>query len=145
MRPRTVLAACVLALVSATFSLADEFDRKIEVTFANPVAVPAVHQAGLEVLPAGTYVLKIFDSSTNRHIVQIYKKGETEMCATIVAVPAERMKVTDKVVLTFRETAAGEPYELRTMFYPGRTLGEEFVYWTAESPVLPDPDYGWSS
>jgi len=114
--------------VSATFSLADQFNRKIEFTFDKPVSIPAVHQHGWGVLPAGTYVFKIYDSSTYRHIVQIYNKGETEIYATILAVPNMRLKPTDKVVLTFRETLAGEPAALRAMFYPGRQWGEEFVY-----------------
>jgi len=128
MRARTVLAVCTLALVSATFSLADEFNRKIEFTFDKPVSIPAVHQPGWGVLPPGTYVFKIFDSKSDRHIVQIFNKGETEIYATILAIPDVRLKVTDKVVLTFRETPAGQPYALRAMFYPGRAWGEEFVY-----------------
>lgn len=128
MRARAVLAVCTLALVSATFSLADEWNRKIEFTFAKPVSIPAVHQPGWGVLPPGTYVFKIFDSSSNRHIVQIFNKNETEIYATILAIPNMRLKVTDDVVLTFRETPAGQPYALRAMFYPGRAWGEEFVY-----------------
>ena len=109
MRTRTLLAVCTLALVSATFSLADEWNRKIEFTFDQPVSIPAVHQPGWAVLPPGTYVFKIFNSSSDRHIVQIFDKGETEIYATILAVPDTRLKVTDKVVLTFRETPAGQP------------------------------------
>jgi hypothetical protein len=115
-------------LVSATFSLADDWNRKIEFTFDKPVAIPAVHQPGWGVLPPGTYVFKIFDSKSDRHIVQIFNKGETEIYATILAIPDMRLKVTDKTVLTFRERPAGQPYALRAMFYPGREWGEEFVY-----------------
>jgi len=128
MRARSVLALCTLALVSATFSLADDWNRKIEFTFDKPVSIPAVHQPGWGVLPPGTYVFKIFESKSDRHIVQIFNKGETEIYATILAIPDMRLKVTDKVVLTFRETPAGRPYALRAMFYPGREWGEEFVY-----------------
>jgi len=128
MRGRTVVAVCALALVSATFSLADEWNRKIEFTFNKPISIPAVHQPGFGVLPPGTYVFKIMDSASDRHIVQIYNKEETKIYATILAIPNVRLKVTDKTVLTFRETPAGQPMALKAMFYPDRAWGEEFVY-----------------
>jgi hypothetical protein len=128
MRGRTVLAVCALAFVSATFSLADEWNRKIEFTFSKPVAIPAVHSPGGGILPAGTYVFKIMDSASDRHIVQIFNKEQTKIYATILAIPNTRLRVTDDVVLTFRETPAGQPMALRAMFYPGRAWGEEFVY-----------------
>jgi hypothetical protein len=54
-------------LVSASFALADAWNRKIQFTFSEPVAIPAVHQPGWGVLPPGTYVFKIVDSNTDRH------------------------------------------------------------------------------
>lgn len=128
MRARTVLAVCTLALLSATISFADEGNRKIQFTFIEPVSIPAVHQHGWGVLPPGTYVFKIFDSKIDRHIVQISNQAETEVYATILAVPNLRLKVTDDVVLTFRESPVGQPHALRAMFYSGREWGEEFVY-----------------
>lgn len=127
------LAVCVLAVVSATFSFADEYNRKITFTFDKPVAIPAVHQPGWGVLPPGTYVFKIFNSMVNRHIVQIFNKDESQIYATILAIPNMRVKVTDDVVLTFRETPVGQPFALEAMFYPGRTWGEQFVYPKAQA------------
>jgi hypothetical protein len=136
MKARTLIAVCVLALVTAMFAIADEWNRKIEVTFNQPVSIPAVHQPGWGVLPPGTYVFKIMDSASDRHIVQIYNKNESEIYATILAVPNSRMKATDNVVITFRETRAGEPLALRAMFYPGREWGEEFVYPKAKATEI---------
>lgn len=128
MRVRTLLTACVIALVSAAFALAGDWDRKIQFTFDKPVSIPAVHQPGWGVLRPGTYVFRIHDSAANRHIVEILNKEETEIYATILALPNSRLKVTDKAVIQFRETPAGQPFALRAMFYPGRAWGEEFVY-----------------
>jgi hypothetical protein len=83
---------------------------------------------GWGVLPAGTYVFKIMDSQSDRHIVQIFSKDEKTVYATILAIPNYRLKPTDKTVITFRERPAGEPEALRAWFYPGRNWGEEFVY-----------------
>jgi hypothetical protein len=88
------------------------------------------------VLPAGTYVFKILDSLSDRHIVQIFNQDETTIYATILAIPNYRLKATDKTVITFRERAAGEPEALRAWFYPGRNWGEEFVYPKAKAMEL---------
>jgi hypothetical protein len=100
------------------------------------VEIPGVHLAGWGVLPAGTYVFKILDSQSDRHIVQIFNKEETTIYATILAIPNYRLKATDKTVITFRERPAGEPEALRAWFYPGRNWGEEFVYPKAKAIAL---------
>jgi hypothetical protein len=120
-----------LALMGAVFSSsakADEWNRKTVITFSGPVEIPGVHLKGWRVLPAGTYVFKILDSQSDRHIVQIFNKAETQVYATILAIPNYRIKATDKTVVTFRERPAGQPEALRAWFYPGRQWGEEFVY-----------------
>jgi len=137
-----------LALISAVFSpgaKADEWNRKTVMTFSGPIEIPGVHLKGWGVLPAGTYVFKILDSQSDRHIVQIFSQDERTVYATILAIPNYRLKATDKTVVTFRERPAGEPEALRAWFYPGRNWGEEFVYpkaratelaKTANTPVL---------
>src|SRR6476660_3710242 len=128
---KTVPTMFCLALMSATFSpsaKADDWNRKTVITFSGPVQIPAVHQPGWGVLPAGTYVFKIVDSASDRHIVQIFSKDELTVYATILAIPNYRLKATDKTVITFRERPAGQPEALRAWFYPGRNWGEEFVY-----------------
>ena len=108
--------------------IADDWNRKTVVTFSGPVEIPGVHLTGWSVLPAGTYVFKILDSQSDRHIVQIFSQNETKVLATILAIPNYRLQATDKTVITFRERPAGEPEALRAWFYPGRNWGEEFVY-----------------
>jgi hypothetical protein len=100
------------------------------------VEIPGVHLKGWGVLPAGTYVFKILDSQSNRHIVQIFSEDERTVYATILAIPNYRLKATDKTVITFRERPAGQPEALRAWFYPGRNWGEEFVYPKAKAVEL---------
>jgi hypothetical protein len=125
-----------LALLGATFSpnaKADAWDKKTTITFSGPVQIPAVHQPGFGVLPPGTYVFKVVESGSNRHIVQIFSKDELTVYATILAIPNLRMRATDKTVMTFRERPAGQPEALRAWFYPGKEWGEEFVYPKAQA------------
>ena len=128
---KAATTVCCVALMGAaltTIARADDYDRKTVFTFSGPVEIPAVHLKGLGVLPAGTYVFKIVDSQSDRHIVQIFSADEKTVYATILAIPNYRLKVTGKTVITFRERPAGEPQALRAWFYPGRNWGEEFVY-----------------
>jgi hypothetical protein len=129
---------CGLALmgVFAPAAQADDWNRKTVVTFSAPVEIPGVHLKGWGVLPAGTYVFKVLDSMSDRHIVQIFNKDETTIYATILAIPNYRLKATDKTVITFRERAAGEPEALRAWFYPGENWGEEFVYPKSKAVAL---------
>ena len=127
-RFRVVVTIFCLSLVALAFlpsAKADEWNRKTTVTFSAPVEVPGV---GAQILPAGTYVFKIFDSLSDRHIVQIFNQAEDHVFTTILAIPNYRLRATSKTVMTFRERAAGQPEAIRAWFYPGRQWGEEFVY-----------------
>ena len=117
-----LITLCVLVVPAAT---ADDWNRETVITFSGPVEVPGV---GAQTLPAGTYVFKILDSMSDRHIVQIFNQDKTHVFATILAIPNYRLKTTDKTVITFRERPAGQPEAIRAWFYPGRQWGEEFVY-----------------
>jgi hypothetical protein len=118
----SLVVLCALAMPTAS---ADDWNRKTVITFSGPVEVPGVGQHNL---PAGTYVFKVLDSTSDRHIVQIFNQDETQVLTTILAIPNYRLKTTDKTVITFRERPAGEPEALRAWFYPGHSWGEEFVY-----------------
>jgi hypothetical protein len=132
----TVCCLGLMAVALAPTAKADEWNRKTTITFSGPVEIPGVHLKGWGVLPAGTYVFKILDSQSDRHIVQIFNADETVIYATILAIPNYRLRATDKTVITFRERPVGEPEALRAWFYPGRNWGEEFVYPKAKAIAL---------
>ena len=132
----TVCCVALTVVVLAPSAKADDWNRKTTISFSGPVEIPGVHLTGWSVLPAGTYVFKILDSQSDRHIVQIFNADETRIYATILAIPNYRLKATGKTVVTFRERPAGEPEALRAWFYPGRNWGEEFVYPKAEAMQL---------
>jgi len=119
------LCLAVLCVLVVPTARADDWNRKTVITFSEPVEVPGVGQHNL---PAGTYVFKILDSQSDRHIVQIFNQDESQVLTTILAIPNYRLKTTDKTTITFRERPTGQPEALRAWFYPGRAWGEEFVY-----------------
>ena len=123
----TVLVLCLTLVVLAIPSAlkADTWNKKTTVTFSQPVEIPGV---GAQILPAGTYVFKLLDSASDRHIVQVFNERMDHVYATILAIPNYRLKATDKTVMTFRERAVGSPEAIRAWFYPGDNSGQEFVY-----------------
>jgi hypothetical protein len=121
----TAFSLVALFALAAPSAMADEWNHETVVTISGPIEVPGV---GQHVLPAGTYVFRLLDSQSDRHIVQIFNQDKTHLFTTILAIPNFRLKATDKTVITFRERPAGEPEALRAWFYPGREWGEQFVY-----------------
>ena len=117
-------AACcaALAMLVASPARADQWDKKTFLTFSGPVQVPGV------TLPAGTYTFKLADLSGNRHVVQIFDKEEKKIYTTLLAIPDQRLTPSDKPVVLFAERAAGTPQAIKAWFYPGETIGNEFVY-----------------
>lgn len=132
----TAFCIALVGTVLAPVASADAWNRKTVITFSGPVEIPGVHRPGGNILPAGTYVFKILNSQSNRHVVQIFSEDQKTVHATILAIPNYRLKVTDKTVITFRERPAGQPEALRAWFYPGRNWGEEFVYPKAQALEL---------
>src|SRR5205814_9043576 len=116
------LTLSLLGFVSSSDVRADEPDKKTVLTFRQPVEIPG------HVLPAGTYAFRVADSMSDRHIVQIFNADESQIIATVMAVPDTRLTSTDKTVIKFGEVPAGSPEAIRAWFYPGNTVGEAFVY-----------------
>lgn len=116
------LGISVLAFTSAATVGAQSSSNKTVLTFSQPVEIPG------RVLPAGTYTFKLADSMTDRHIVQIFNADASQIIATLMAIPNVRLTPTDKTVISFNETPAGTPEAIRAWFYPGNTVGQEFVY-----------------
>jgi hypothetical protein len=123
-------AACTALLIGAATAGAQPADRSTFVTFSGPVSIPG------KTLPAGTYTFKLADSPSDRHIVQIFDKDQTQLFATILAVPAERPAPEGEPVITFRETPSNVPPALRYWYYAGDTAGNEFVYPRAQAMTI---------
>jgi hypothetical protein len=116
------LTLSLVGLVSVSAVRADEWDKKTVLTFSQPVEVPG------HVLPAGTYTFKLADSMSDRHLVQIFNADGSQIIATVMAIPNYRLTATDRTVIRFREVPRGSPEAIRAWFYPGNTVGREFVY-----------------
>jgi hypothetical protein len=122
---KVVLLAVCVAVFCAVFAIgvrADTWNKKTIVTFSDSVEIPG------QVLPAGTYVFKLADSVSDRHIVQIWTEDESQILATILAVPNYRVGPPDRSIFEFDERPADSPMALRSWFYLGDNIGQQFVY-----------------
>ena len=125
-RVSLVATACftaVLGLITIGAAAQDlNVNKRTYLTFSSAVELPGV------TLQPGTYLFRLADSQTNRHIIQVLSRDEKQIYATILAVPAERLEPSDENVVTFRETTAAGPPALHYWYYPGDRTGHEFVY-----------------
>lgn len=117
--------------VTGTGLLATSFVPKVHADAWDKMTIVTVNQpiiAGNKVLDPGTYVWKLMDSPSDRHIVQIYDKDQQHLEETILAIPNYRLEPNGKTQFAFWETPAGVPKAVRAWFYPGDNYGQEFAY-----------------
>jgi len=119
---KAICCAVALTAVLTPGARADEWNKKTILTFSGPVQIPGA------TLPAGTYVFKLADLQSNRHVVQVFDKDEKKIYGTILAIPDQKLDPSDKPLVMFAERPAGSPQAVKAWFYPGETIGNEFVY-----------------
>ena len=121
----SALAIAGVGLLGSSFvprAHADAWDKMTIVNVNEPII------AGNKVLDPGTYVWKLLDSPSNRHIVQIYDRDQRHLETTVLALPNYRLRPKGNTQFSFWETPAGVPKAVRAWFYPGDNFGQEFPY-----------------
>src|ERR1700691_673416 len=98
---KIILCMAPLAIALSPAAMADEFNQKTVFTFGQPVEIPG------QILPAGTYVFKLADSTGNRHVVQVFTQAENHVYGTFLAIPDYRLRPSEKPIITFHERPAG--------------------------------------
>ncbi|MBI3281416.1 MAG: hypothetical protein HYZ57_16415, partial [Acidobacteria bacterium] len=74
----SVGATCLGVATFAFVALADTWNKKTILTVNEPIQVPGT------VMQPGKYVMKLMDSPSNRHIVQIFNEREDQVITTIL-------------------------------------------------------------
>jgi len=101
---------------------ADEWDKKTVLTVNEPIQIKDTY------LEPGQYVLKLLNSQSERHVVQIFNGDESRIINTVLAIPTYRVNPTGHTQFTFWETPPGTARALRDWYYPGDNTGNEFGY-----------------
>jgi len=125
-RPWTKIATvCTLAVATGVVAFraqADLWDKRTVLTVNQPIQIMDTY------LDPGTYVLKLADSNSDRHIVQIFSADQKHIINTVLAIPNYRLQPTGDSRFAFWETPPGRAQALRAWFYPGDNFGQEFPY-----------------
>lgn len=125
LRLMTTACAAMLLTMSATPALAQgqPLDARTEFTFNQPVELPGV------TLPPGTYIFRFVDGTTGRKVMQVQAKdASSKTYGMFLTINAQRPRPSDDAELRFLETPAGQPAAVKTWWYPGNTIGREFIY-----------------
>jgi len=117
-----LFAVALAAGIAAPCANADEWNKRTILTVNETIQVQDA------VLQPGQYVMRLLDSSSDRHVVQIFNGRENHIVATNLAIPKERLHPTGETQFTFWETPSGTGKAMRDWFYPGDLVGQEFRY-----------------
>jgi len=80
-------------------------------------------------LPPGTYIFRFVDATTSRKVMQVQAKdASNKTYGMFLTISAERPRPSDDAELRFLETPSGAPAAVKTWWYPGNTIGREFIY-----------------
>jgi hypothetical protein len=101
---------------------ADESDEATFMSFSAPVQVPG------QVLPAGTYLFELADHGSEPNVVQVFSADRTVLYGTFLTAATERQDPTDDTTVTLADPESGGTPVLVKWFYPGREIGNEFLY-----------------
>jgi hypothetical protein len=101
---------------------ADESDEATFMSFSAPVQVPG------QVLPAGTYLFELADHGSEPNVVQVFSADRTVLYGTFLTAATQRQDPTGDTTVTLAEPESGGTPVLVKWFYPGRDIGNEFLY-----------------
>ncbi len=120
-------SAWTLALLYAVFqfvlpptAMADS--KTQTVVFDSWVEIPA------GVLPAGSYLFRLADSSSGRHRVQIYDKVSGILVADLRTIPQQLEKPVEGSIRLEPRPSPFQGEAVAEWFRPGSRVGEQFIY-----------------
>ena len=118
-------AILYIAMASTSLSQqysAFEWNKKTTLSTDSAVEFPGI------VLEPGNYVVRLREGGDRRSVIEILNQDETQVLATVVAVPDHRVRPEDNSDFTFHEVKHVGPRPVRSWFYTGDLIGLEFVY-----------------
>jgi len=108
---------------------ADEINQATKVTFSQPVEIPG------KTLPAGTYWLDR-GTAADAVIVRVFNADRSRLIATLLTISREKKDVAAHSTFILADQGAGKPQALVAWFYPGNSIGHEFLYAKPERQEL---------
>lgn len=119
MTAATVVA--VMTMIGAAAAQDTNVSERTFLTFSSAFELPNL------TLQPGTYVFKLADTPS-RNVVQVWTRDEREMLGHWTFVQASRTRVSEENVVMFKEMPAGTTPAVQYWYYPGESIGKEFIY-----------------
>jgi hypothetical protein len=134
----SIVGVGLAATMTAAPLAAETVDRLTYLTFSGSVQVPGTR------LDAGTYRFRLANPETGRNVIQVLSYDGSIVYAMFHTTPDSRTTLTEESTVTFRETPAGVPPAVKSLFYGGEYRGYQFTYPTGGPVVtaesLPQPE-----
>lgn len=112
-----------LSFLATPVTHADETNLSTRFQINHSFQVP-----GAVLQPNTEYVIRRLDFTSFRDVVQIYNSDQDHLITQFLAISAQQMEPRDKTVFNFMEVDPGYAMPIKQWFYPGRTIGFEFIY-----------------
>ena len=115
------------ALAALTFCVsgvaqAQPADYRTYFTFSAPVTLPGI------TLPAGRYLFRLADPDTSRKVISVLSADGKTSLAMLHTIPNQLPQAPREAEVRFMETPANVPPAIKTWWYPGKSIGYEFIY-----------------
>src|SRR5215831_10907782 len=127
---RAILGLSLGATLYASTALAQPEDKRTYFTFSAPIALPGV------TLPAGRYLFHIVDTTTSRKVIQVQSDDQKRSFAMMNTISDTRRDPPKDATVAFYEAARGTPAAVKSWWYPGETIGYQFIYPRAQAKQL---------
>ncbi|HUK35689.1 MAG TPA: hypothetical protein VLV86_17345 [Vicinamibacterales bacterium] len=126
----TMLGIGMSVALFASAVQAQPEDKRTYFTFSGPVALPGV------TLPAGRYLFRIIDTTTSRKVIQVLSDDQKTPYAMMNTINDTRRDPAKDATVSFYESARGTPAAVKSWWYPGETIGYQFIYPRAQAKQL---------
>ena len=118
--PTAALAALMLSSPAPT--IAQTADYQTYFTFSGPVTLPGA------TLPAGKYLFRLADPQSSRKVINVLTADGKKSVAMLTTIPNRLNKAPNDPEVRFMETSGKMPPPIKTWWYPGNSMGFEFIY-----------------
>jgi hypothetical protein len=124
MLSRIIVLATLAALALSTGSTAQAqtADYRTYFAFGGPVTLPGV------TLPAGTYLFRLADPNGSRKVISVLSADGRTSLALLHTIPSQLPQAPQDAEIRFMETPSNLPPAIKTWWYPGKSIGYEFIY-----------------
>jgi len=127
---RTMVGLGLGVTLCASAVQAQTEDKRTYFTFSAPIALPG------STLPAGRYLFRIVDTTTSRKVIQVLSDDQKKPYAMMNTIPDQRRDPAKDATVSFYESARGTPAAVKSWWYPGETIGYQFIYPRAQAKQL---------